>query len=71
MYNVCEVWGVDFPAMYAATGIWNSFFLLLYALTNASNIMKWSTRSTDEIVALFISITFIVDAIKDVYKGKI
>jgi len=45
IYNICEDWDLDFVAMFACTGLWNSFFLLIYAFTDASNLMKWCTRS--------------------------
>ena len=30
--------------MYACVGLWNMMFLLLYAVSDASRLMKWSTR---------------------------
>jgi len=44
IYYICEDWELDFVSMYACTGLWNSFFLIIYALTDASNLMKWCTR---------------------------
>ena len=32
--------------MFACTGLWNAFFLFIYAVTDASKLMKWCTRST-------------------------
>lgn len=66
--NISDDLGLDFVAMYACTGLWNAFFLLIYAFSGASRLMKWVSRSTEEIFSLFISIAFTVDAIKDVYK---
>ena len=45
IYNICEDWDLDFVGMFACTGLWNSFFLLIYAVTDASKLMKWCTRS--------------------------
>ena len=70
IYTICEDLDLNFAAMFAMTGLWNSFFLIIYSLLNASYLMKWSTRSTEEIFALFISIAFTVDAFKDVAKGE-
>ena len=53
-----------------SVGLWNAFYVLLYAITNATKLMKFSTRSTEEIFALFICIAFTVDALKDAYKVK-
>lgn len=60
---------IDFYAMYCAIGLWNSFFLIIYSLFDVSKLMKWSTRSTEEIFGLFITIAFIHDAFKDVGKN--
>lgn len=56
--------------MYAAVGLWNGLFLTIYSLFGFSRLMKWCTRSTEEIFALFIVITFITDASKDLSKSK-
>ncbi|RXG73946.1 hypothetical protein Avbf_08562, partial [Armadillidium vulgare] len=55
--------------MYCAVGLWNSFFLVVYSLFDVSRLMRWSTRSTEEIFALFISIAFCNDAFNDVRKN--
>jgi len=47
IHNICEDWELDFMGMFACTGLWNSFFLLIYAVTDASKLMKWCTRYTN------------------------
>ncbi|UXI18098.1 rapamycin-insensitive companion of mTOR-like [Sarcoptes scabiei] len=69
IYNICEDFQLDFYAMYACVGLWNTFFLMLYAVFDLSKLMKWCTRSTEEIFSLFISIAFAVDAGRDVIKN--
>ncbi|XP_076308808.1 solute carrier family 4 member 11-like [Tachypleus tridentatus] len=69
IYSICEDFHLNFYAMYACVGLWNTFFLIIYALCDASKLMMFSTRSTEEIFALFISIAFCVDAGRDVYKN--
>ncbi|NXK61351.1 S4A11 protein, partial [Sylvietta virens] len=66
--GICDDYNLDFSAFYAWTGLWNSFFLVIYSLFNVSLLMKLFKRSTEEIIALFISITFVLDAIKGMYK---
>ncbi|XP_007958187.1 sodium bicarbonate transporter-like protein 11 [Orycteropus afer afer] len=66
--GICDDYELDFKAFYAWTGLWNSFFLGLYAFFNLSLVMKLFKRSTEEIIALFISITFVLDAIKGMVK---
>ena len=70
IYSICEDFELDFFAFYAAVGLWSAFFLILYSLFDVSRLMKWSTRSTEEIFALFISIAFCVDAGRDTLKSK-
>ncbi|RLW09228.1 hypothetical protein DV515_00003067 [Chloebia gouldiae] len=66
--GICDDYNLDFSAFYAWTGLWNSFFLVIYSLFNFSLLMKLFKRSTEEIIALFISITFVLDAIKGIVK---
>ncbi|ELT93973.1 hypothetical protein CAPTEDRAFT_160698 [Capitella teleta] len=66
IYTICDDMGYEFDAMFACVGLWNSFFLFIYAFSDASRLMKWVTRSTEEIFSLFISIAFTVDALKDI-----
>ncbi|XP_013920588.1 PREDICTED: sodium bicarbonate transporter-like protein 11 [Thamnophis sirtalis] len=67
--GICSDYNLDFRAFYAWVGLWNSFFLVLYSLFNFSLVMKLFKRSTEEIIALFISITFVLDALKGITKG--
>ncbi|CAF3728481.1 unnamed protein product [Rotaria sp. Silwood1] len=69
IYTLCDWNGLNFRETYALVGLWNSFFLILYSIFGVSKIMKWSTRSTEEIFALFVSIAFLVDASRHVYKN--
>ncbi|KAM9058505.1 solute carrier family 4 member 11 isoform 3-T3 [Megaptera novaeangliae] len=66
--GICDDYDLDFSTFYAWTGLWNSFFLTLYALFNLSLVMSLFKRSTEEIIALFISITFVLDAVKGMVK---
>uniref|UniRef100_A0A8C3S548 Solute carrier family 4 member 11 n=1 Tax=Chelydra serpentina TaxID=8475 RepID=A0A8C3S548_CHESE len=66
--GICDDYSLDFSAFYAWIGLWNSFFLVLYSLFNFSLVMKLFKRSTEEIIALFISITFVLDALKGIIK---
>ncbi|KAL2763943.1 solute carrier family 4 member 11 isoform 4 [Daubentonia madagascariensis] len=65
---ICDDYNLDFNSFYAWTGLWNSFFLALYAFFNLSLVMSLFKRSTEEIIALFISITFVLDAVKGMAK---
>jgi len=69
IYHICEDFDLDFNAMYCAVGLFNSLFLVFYSLFDVSKLMRWSTRSTEEIFALFISVAFCNDAMWDVVKN--
>ena len=67
IYTISKNWAEDgsfFYTLYAITGLSNAFFLVVYGLTGASKIMVYCSRSTEEILGLFISIALIVDSVK-------
>uniref|UniRef100_A0A6I8PK14 Bicarbonate transporter-like transmembrane domain-containing protein n=1 Tax=Ornithorhynchus anatinus TaxID=9258 RepID=A0A6I8PK14_ORNAN len=64
--GICDDYSLDFH-IYAWTGLWNSFFLILYAVFNFSLLMKLFKRW---IIALFISITFVLDPIKGIITSE-
>uniref|UniRef100_A0A3P9LTJ9 Solute carrier family 4 member 11 n=1 Tax=Oryzias latipes TaxID=8090 RepID=A0A3P9LTJ9_ORYLA len=66
--GICDDYNLDFEAFYACIGLWNCFFLVLGGLFNVSLLMKLFKRSTEEVIALFISIAFVGDAIKGTIK---
>ncbi len=66
LYVACEQLDIGFLATYAWVGIWSGFFMLVLAFTDASALMRYFTRFTDEIFAALISVIFIVEAVKDV-----
>uniref|UniRef100_A0A4W5KHI7 Solute carrier family 4 member 11 n=1 Tax=Hucho hucho TaxID=62062 RepID=A0A4W5KHI7_9TELE len=68
--GICDDYELDFPAFYACIGLWNSLFLILGGIFNVSLLMKLFKRSTEEVIALFISIAFVVDALKGTIKSK-
>ncbi|KAJ8336228.1 hypothetical protein SKAU_G00395710 [Synaphobranchus kaupii] len=66
--GICDDYDLDFPAFYACIGLWNSLFLILGGVFNVSLLMKLFKRSTEEVIALFISIAFVGDAVKGTVK---
>jgi len=61
---VADDFKYPFLPFFAMVGIWNSFFLIIYAVFNLSILMKFSSRATEETFGNFISIALTVDAIK-------
>ncbi|KAM8833868.1 sodium bicarbonate transporter-like protein 11 isoform X2 [Synchiropus splendidus] len=66
--GICDDYNLNFPAFYACIGLWNCLFLILGGIFNVSLLMKLFKRSTEEVIALFISIAFVVDAVKGTVK---
>lgn len=66
--GICDDYNLDFPAFYAWVGLWNSLFLILGGIFNLSLLVKLFKRSIEEVIALFISIAFVVDAVKGTVK---
>lgn len=55
--------------LYTLVGLWNVGFLLLASVFNLSKLMKYSTKSIEEIFGLFIACAFSKDAIKSIIKA--
>lgn len=70
VYQIAANTGVDFLDLFAAVGLWNALFLILYSLFSLSNLMHLCTRSTEEIFATFIFFAFTVDALKECVESK-
>jgi len=65
LYTACGQLGIPFLATYAWVGIWSGVLMLILAFTDASALVNYFTRFTDEIFAALISIIFIYEAVKD------
>ncbi|KAA5545346.1 HCO3- transporter [Roseiconus nitratireducens] len=68
LYQLCRDYelGNQFLGVYGWVGIWTSLLTVLLAVTNASNLMRYFTRFTDEIFSVLMSIIFIYKAIEGV-----
>jgi mannitol/fructose-specific phosphotransferase system IIA component (Ntr-type) len=64
LYRLCSDMALPFLASYAWVGLWSAGFLLILAVTDASCLMRYFTRFTDEIFSALISMIFIYEAIK-------
>ena len=64
LYRLCADMGIPFLSSYAWVGLWSAGILLILAVTDASCLMRYFTRFTDEIFSGLISIIFIYEAIK-------
>jgi mannitol/fructose-specific phosphotransferase system IIA component (Ntr-type) len=64
LYRLCIDLQIPFLPTYAWVGLWTALLLLVLAATDASCLMRYFTRFTDEIFAALISTIFIYEAIK-------
>lgn len=63
LYAMCERWNIPFLTCYAWVGLWTGLYLIILAVTDASFLMRYFTRFTDEIFSALISVIFIVESI--------
>lgn len=68
LYDYCEGNNIDFLQAYAWVGLWTGLILVILAATDASAMMCYFTRFTDEIFSALISVIFIYEAINSLVK---
>lgn len=66
LYSLSNQWGIAFLPFYSWVGLWSCLFLIILAVTDASFLMRYFTRFTDEIFAALISLIFIVEAVNKI-----
>lgn len=64
LFDLCKTYEVDFLATYGWVGLWTMAFTVLLSVCNASGLIRFVTRFTDEIFAVLMSIIFIYEAVK-------
>ena len=69
LYVTTNNLGLEFLPIYTWVGIWSGLLLMLLAVTDASALMRFFTRFTDEIFAALIAVIFIVEAVTDISSG--
>ncbi|TWU25851.1 PTS sugar transporter subunit IIA [Bythopirellula polymerisocia] len=65
LYAYCDSHEIPFLPTYTWVGIWTAIFVVIMAITDASCLMRFFTRFTDEIFAALISLIFISEAVKN------
>ncbi|CAI5455503.1 unnamed protein product [Caenorhabditis angaria] len=68
IYQIAEFNNWPFFQMYTAVGIYAMAILILAAIFQLASLMKFTTRSTEEIFSLFISVTLVIKVIMAVIK---
>ena len=71
LYQLCQDMelGDQFLGVYGWVGIWTAALTMLLGATNASNLMRFFTRFTDEIFSALMSLIFIYKAIEALVAG--
>ncbi|MEM7704540.1 MAG: sodium bicarbonate transporter family protein [Pseudomonadota bacterium] len=69
LYQTTGDLGLEFLPTYAWVGVWSGLLLMLLAVIDASALMRFFTRFTDEIFAALIAVIFIVEAVTDISAG--
>ncbi|EFP07596.1 CRE-ABTS-3 protein [Caenorhabditis remanei] len=70
IFKISQELGYDFLAMYACVGLFCQMFLILYSATELCSLMKFATRSAEEMFSLFIAIAFTVESIRAIHNSK-
>ena len=65
LYAYCQTHDIPFLPTYAWVGLWTAFFVVIMAITDASCLMRFFTRFTDEIFAALISLIFITESVRN------
>jgi len=63
LFQLCQRMGIPFLPTYAWVSLWTAALVMVCAVTDASFLMRYFTRFTDEIFAALISMIFIYEAV--------
>ncbi|MCB9637276.1 MAG: HCO3- transporter [Myxococcales bacterium] len=69
LYALCKRYGLPFLPTAMWVGLWSMLYMWILAATDASALIRFFTRFTDEIFAALISMIFIIEAVKDMMVG--
>ncbi|WP_442507696.1 PTS sugar transporter subunit IIA [Novipirellula sp. SH528] len=68
LYTLCVQLEIPFLPTYACVSLWAGGLTILLAVTDASALMRYFTRFTDEIFAALISVIYIYEAISSLAR---
>ncbi|XP_075905434.1 sodium-driven chloride bicarbonate exchanger-like isoform X2 [Nelusetta ayraudi] len=64
LFKFCNEYGLSYLSLRACIGLWTAFFCLLLVATDASSLVCYITRFTEEAFASLICIIFIYEALE-------
>ena len=67
-YSLCENYGIPFLPFRLWIGVWTGLICILLVITDASYLVKYITRYTEESFSTLISLIFITDGLKKMWK---
>lgn len=67
LYELCVDWNLPFLPTYYWIGLWTALILVVLAASDASFLMRYFTRFTDEIFAALMSLIFIYEASRAIF----
>lgn len=69
LYKACVAYQIPYLPTLAWVGLWTMLILFVLAVTDASSLIRYFTRFTDDTFAALISLIFIYEAVKDMLHG--
>ena len=66
IYDLAQHMNLDFFGLYACSGLWSSFFLAVYAISNLSDVMKKLKRSITDVYTIFVVVAFVRGAVANI-----
>ncbi|MDH5493088.1 MAG: hypothetical protein OEY14_14130, partial [Myxococcales bacterium] len=69
VYELCRSLDIPYFPTLACIGLWTALILIILAATDASRLIRHFTRFTDETFAALIALIFVVEALRDTFKG--
>ncbi|XP_026219461.1 sodium-driven chloride bicarbonate exchanger-like isoform X1 [Anabas testudineus] len=64
LFKFCKEYGLSYLSLRACIGLWTAFFCILLVATDASSLVCYITRFTEEAFAALICIIFIYEALE-------
>ncbi|XP_076118902.1 sodium-driven chloride bicarbonate exchanger [Alosa pseudoharengus] len=64
LFKFCKEYGLSYLSLRSCIGLWTAFFCLLLVATDASSLVCYITRFTEEAFAALICIIFIYEALE-------
>lgn len=69
LYGLCQRLDVPFLPTLAWVGLWSGLFMVLLSAFDASALIRYFTRFSDEVFAVLIALIFITEAVNDIAAG--